>query len=144
MAQRLKESTCNAECKRHGFDFWVKKIPRVRAPQHTPVFWPRESLYGLEEPGVAMRTRVAKSWMQLSTHAHDRMLTSSGFQPENFYIILLIYVYVLPLKTGYIWKESPSSAVEMYLFCFIQNKFVRSKDYASPIWEIIHYILKLK
>ena len=33
------------ECKRHGFDSWVRKIPCRKAWQPTPVFLPRES-YG--------------------------------------------------------------------------------------------------
>ena len=36
-----KESSC--QCRRHGFDPWVGKIPWRRAWQPTPVFLPRES-----------------------------------------------------------------------------------------------------
>ena len=36
-----KESTC--QCKRHGFDTWVGKIPWTRNWQPTPVFLPGES-----------------------------------------------------------------------------------------------------
>ena len=46
-----KEPTC--QCRRHkrcGFNFWVRKIPRRRAWQPTPVFLPGES-HGQEEPG---------------------------------------------------------------------------------------------
>ena len=38
-----KESTC--QCRRHGFNPWVGKIPGRRAQQPTPVFLPGES-YG--------------------------------------------------------------------------------------------------
>ena len=31
------------QCRRHGFNLWVKKIPRRRAWQPTPVFLPGES-----------------------------------------------------------------------------------------------------
>ena len=36
-----KESTC--QCRRHGFDPWVRKIPWRRKWQLTPVFLPRKS-----------------------------------------------------------------------------------------------------
>ena len=36
-----KESAC--QCRRHGFDPWVGKIPWRRVWQPTPVFWPGES-----------------------------------------------------------------------------------------------------
>ena len=38
----VKESTC--QCRRHGFDRWVGKIPWRRAWQPTLVFMPGESL----------------------------------------------------------------------------------------------------
>ena len=38
-----KEPTCQCRrCKRHRFDSWVRKIPRRRAWQSTPVFLPGE------------------------------------------------------------------------------------------------------
>ena len=36
-----KESTC--QCRRHGFDLWVRKIPWRRKWQPTPVFLPGKS-----------------------------------------------------------------------------------------------------
>ena len=43
-----KESAC--QCRRHGFDPWVRKIPWRRKWQPTPVFLPGESPW-TEEPG---------------------------------------------------------------------------------------------
>ena len=43
-----KEPTC--QCRRPGFDPWVRKIPCRRKWQPTPVFLPKESR-GTEEPG---------------------------------------------------------------------------------------------
>ena len=57
-----KESAC--QCRRHGFDLWVGKIPWRRAWQPTPVFLPREP-HGQRSPEGTVHG-VAKSWMQLS------------------------------------------------------------------------------
>jgi len=39
----VKNQTANAGNVRHGFNPWVRKIPRRRAWQPTPVFLPGES-----------------------------------------------------------------------------------------------------
>ena len=45
MMRVVKNLSANAgDCKRLGFNPWVKKIPWMRARQHTPVFLPGESL----------------------------------------------------------------------------------------------------
>ena len=43
-----KESAC--QCRKHGFDPWVKKIPWRKKWQSTPVFSPGKS-HGQKEPG---------------------------------------------------------------------------------------------
>ena len=68
------EPTC--QCRRHerpGFDPWVRKIPRRREQQPTPVFLPGES-HG-QRSLVGYCPRATKSWTQLkwlSTHKHAR------------------------------------------------------------------------
>ena len=75
MAQRLKKkSTC--QCRRHGFDPWVGKIPWQRKWQPTPVFLPGEShgqrsLVGHRSCKLQVH-RVAKSRTQLSNLAHKQ------------------------------------------------------------------------
>ena len=60
-----KELVC--QCRRHGFDSWVRKIPWRRAWQPTPVFLPGES-HGQRSLAVY---RVTKSQSQLKwQHAH--------------------------------------------------------------------------
>ena len=50
VAQWVKNPAVTRRCKRLGFNPWVRKTPRRRAWQPTPVFWPRESLW-TEESG---------------------------------------------------------------------------------------------
>ena len=49
LAWRLsgKESTC--QCRRHGLDSWVRKIPWRREWHPTPIFW---KIPWTEEPGI--------------------------------------------------------------------------------------------
>ena len=67
-----KESTC--QCRRHGFDPWVRKIPWSRKWQPTPVFLPGEfheqrNLVGYSPWGrTEMDTTVRLSTLTLSTH----------------------------------------------------------------------------
>ena len=60
---RGKESTC--QCKRRGFDPWVRKIPWRRKWQPTPVFLPGTEDGGAcpwtEEPGGLQSMRSEKS-----------------------------------------------------------------------------------
>ena len=63
-----EESTCQCrECKRHGFDSWVGKIPWRRKWQPTPVFLPGES-HGQRSPGDCSlwACRVGRDWAQHS------------------------------------------------------------------------------
>ena len=57
-----KEADC--QCRRHGFDPWVGKIPRRGKWQPTPVFLPGKS-HG-QEPGGLQSMGLQKSWTQLS------------------------------------------------------------------------------
>ena len=59
-----KESTC--QCRRHGFDPWVGKIPWRRKWQPTPVFLPGK--FSGQKSLVAADHGVAKSQTQLSMH----------------------------------------------------------------------------
>ena len=57
-----KESAC--QCKRHGFDPWVRKIPWRRKWQPTPVFLPgkshgQRSLVGYSSWGAKSQTRLS-------------------------------------------------------------------------------------
>ena len=45
-----KESAC--QCRRRGYDPWVRKICRIRKWQPTPVFLPGESLWTEEFGGL--------------------------------------------------------------------------------------------
>ena len=49
MTQSVEESACSAEDL--SFESWVRKIPRRRKWQPTPVFLPGESRQWTEEPG---------------------------------------------------------------------------------------------
>ena len=63
-----KESPCQCrECKRHGFDSWVGKIPWRRKWQPTPVFLPGES-HEQRNPGDCSlwACRVGRDWAQHS------------------------------------------------------------------------------
>ena len=57
-----KESAC--QCRRHGFDLWVGKIPWRKEWQPTPVFLPGEP-HGQRSLAGTVHG-VTKSWMQLS------------------------------------------------------------------------------
>ena len=59
-----KESTC--QCRRHGFDPWVGKIPWRRKWQPTPVFLPGK--FSGQKSLVAADHGVTKSQTQLSMH----------------------------------------------------------------------------
>ena len=54
-------------CERHGFDPWVRNIPRSRKWQPIPVFLPGNSI-DREALWVTVHG-IAKSWMQLNTHS---------------------------------------------------------------------------
>ena len=81
------------ECKRHGFDPWVGKIPWRRAWQPTPVFLPGESRWQ-RSLGTTVYG-VSKSWMwlkQLITHAHLSLLHPKmlclGYPGTSFLMVL--------------------------------------------------------
>ena len=69
------------QCRRHGFDPCVRKIPWSRNWQPTLVFLPGKS-YGQRRDGWATVHGVTKSQTQPSarthTHAGDHYLTGSG------------------------------------------------------------------
>ena len=62
-----KESTC--QCRRHGFDPWVRKIPWRRKWQPTPVFLPREFYEHRSLAGYIVRG-FTKSWTWLCVCTH--------------------------------------------------------------------------
>ena len=65
MAQMVKNLP---QCRRHGFDPWVGKMPSRRERLPTPVFWPGEFMDGIFH-------ELAKSWTQLSQfHFHEDIL----------------------------------------------------------------------
>ena len=49
-SQVAQGSRIHLQCKRHGFDPWIRKIPWRRKWQPTPVFLPRRIPW-TEEPG---------------------------------------------------------------------------------------------
>ena len=67
-----KQPACQCRrCKRHGFDAWVRKIPRRRARQPTPFML--GECHGQRRLVGYMVHRVARSqtWLKwISTHAH--------------------------------------------------------------------------
>ena len=72
-----KESTC--QCRRHGFDPWIGKIPWRRDWQPTPIFLPREShgqrgLVGCYQWGCKESDTTEHAHMQtptnIQTHTH--------------------------------------------------------------------------
>ena len=74
-----KESACQCRRrKRHRFDPWVGKIPWRQKWQPTPIFLPGKSLGQWSLVGYS--PRVAKSWTQLSTHAHTINCASFSMQ----------------------------------------------------------------
>ena len=68
-----KTFACDAEvhlqCRRPGFDPWVRKIPGRRKWQPTPVFLPGK-LHG-QRSLVGYSPRGCKSWTRLSMHSHS-------------------------------------------------------------------------
>ena len=58
------------QCRRPGFDPWVRRIPQRREWQPTPVFLPGESHGQRNLVGYG----VAKNWTRL-THTHTHTLT---------------------------------------------------------------------
>ena len=69
-----KESAANAgDCKRYGFDPWVRKITCRRKWQPTPIILPGISMD--REAWKAIVHRVAKSQTHLSTHAYSHALS---------------------------------------------------------------------
>ena len=63
-------SSC--QCRRHGYDPWVRRIPWSRKWQAIPVFLPGK-FYG-QRGLVFYSLWVAESWIQLSTHARNLTL----------------------------------------------------------------------
>ena len=80
LPQWLISKECACQCRRHGFDPWVRKIPWRRKWQPTPAFLPRKyhgqrSLVG-NSPGVTNSwTRLsAHTWACTHTHTHTHTL----------------------------------------------------------------------
>ena len=89
----VKDSACQCRRRRRcGFGLWVRKIPRRRARQPTPVFLPEESPW-TEEPGRLHTVHaVAKSQTRLNDQAQHIttrravflvLITQLGFYLSN-------------------------------------------------------------
>ena len=78
-----KESTC--QCRRHGFDPWVGKIPQRRKWQPTPVFLPGESHGWKSQVGYSPRGRK-ESDMTEQLHWHWLFM---GFSRQEYWSGLL-------------------------------------------------------
>ena len=88
LPQWLISKECACQCRRHGFDPWVRKIPWRRKWQPTPAFLPRKyhgqrSLVG-NSPGVTNSwTRLsAHTWACTHTHTHTHTHYWYSFWPE--------------------------------------------------------------
>ena len=77
-----KESAC--QCRRPGFDPWVRKIPWRRKWQSTPVFLPGES-HGQRSP-ASMDSQRVNMTEQLSMHPHKADLCPP---PRHLYVEIL-------------------------------------------------------
>ena len=90
-----KESAC--QCKRHGFDPWVRKIPWRREWQPTLVFLPGKSHGQRSLEGYTVHG-IAKSWTQLkqlSTCINTLKVASSHIWLLKIKLMKIKYLCVL-------------------------------------------------
>ena len=90
---------------RSGFDSWVRKIPRRRAWQPTPVFLPGEPSW-TEKPGGLQSMGVTKSQTQLSIEAQCMLLFTAQLPA------LQRRAYSLSMHSVYSWLLHEKSAVK--------------------------------
>ena len=88
-----KEPTC--QCRRHGLNSWVGKVPWRRAWQAPPVFLPGES-HGQKSLVTVHRVALSRTWLKwLSKHAPSYLRVVGVLQYEAcfsaFYQWLTIY-----------------------------------------------------
>ena len=94
------------QCRRHGFNPWVQKIPWSRRWQPTPVFLPGKS-HGQRSLAATIH-EITKSQTQLEgthTHTHTQIsLKYSSFYPCCFYLnqTHLDYCISLPFNLFFI------------------------------------------
>ena len=156
----VKNPPANAglrECKRSGFNPWVRKIPWRRAWQPTPVFLPGESLGQRSLAGYSPQgRRVGHDWRDLArTHACTQLInnvvTVSGGQQRDsaMYIhvsilpqtsLLIFYIYspdvsVMEEIIGVIWPASGTSS-----FCSTTDRLVYSYIFKPMLSKCVHSV----
>ena len=118
------ESAC--ECRRHGFDPWIGKIPWRRKWQPTPVFLPeklcgRRSLAGYSPCIAKNRTRLS-NWACAQQHlrlGHFLWPASNGASPQ------VSLWTITPLPT--VWKAA--SGVKDWWWRLMPQPVSWQKDY---------------
>ena len=129
-----KESAC--QCRRCGFDPWVRKVPWNRKWQPTPVFLPGK-FHG-QRIWQAIVLGIAQSWTWLSTHEH--------FSTCAFINVNLLYSRSLPrngIEEFYVsvcsaWVDSSKSFYKVFKYTYCQNglpNWLSDKETCLPVQE---------
>ena len=85
------KSTC--QCRRYRFNTWLRKIPRRRKWQPTPVFLPEKShgqrsLVGYRQEGRAELDTTEVTWHILTGKAEDQQPWKSSSAFSGFYSVM--------------------------------------------------------
>ena len=97
------------ECRRPGFDSWVRKIPWRRGWQSTLVFWPREShgqrsLEGYGPSGPLCIEFYFTFWTPTAWHSRSQF-TGQGSNPQTLQWKLSVSIIGPPGKSLLNFKE---------------------------------------
>ena len=79
-----QQSRICLQCRRPGFDPWVRKIPWRRAWQPTPVFLPRESHGQRSLAGCRPRGRTESDTTEVAKQQQQQQALSTGETLNNF------------------------------------------------------------
>ena len=115
------ESTCQCrQCKKHWFDFWVKKIP-----------WRKSScLQNLMDRGTwrARVHRVSKSWTQLNRlgmNKHMHTLSRNSYfhcsTPKRMPLGPSTSIHCFQCQWRYLDNYSDKNILNMRIFCWLEH-----------------------